>query len=59
MDNEDLRQGHDSERKSEAITYHAIEEKIQVEIKVMFRVDLDRAPIVKRSFEKWAQQWSS
>jgi hypothetical protein len=28
-----------------------------VEIKTMFRVDLDRAPEVKRSFEKWAAQW--
>jgi hypothetical protein len=59
MDNEDIRQGHDSERESAPITYHAIEEKIQVQLKVMFRVDLDRAPIVKRSFEKWAQQWIS
>lgn len=59
MDNEDIRQGYDSKRESAPVTYHAIEEKISVDVRVMFRVDLDKAPIVKRSFEKWAQQWKS
>jgi hypothetical protein len=51
------RSRHDKPRQGAPLEYTEIEEKMIVEIKTMFRVDLDRAPEVKRSFEKWAAQW--
>jgi hypothetical protein len=57
MANETDRQGSNSKRKTPAITYHRTEQKIIVEIATVFRVPLDQAPEVTRSFEKWAEQW--
>jgi len=53
------RPGFDKPRKKAPITYKEIEEKMLVEISTVFRVDLDKAPEVKRSFTAWAQQWEN
>jgi len=57
MDTKNSGQGYDKSGKGQDLEYFKIEEKMLVEIKSVFRVDLDRAAEVKRSFEKWAAQW--
>lgn len=59
LDSKNLQQGFSEPRKSAPIKYVPLphEEKIEVFIREVVRVNIGDLPAVKHSFEEWAKQW--
>jgi hypothetical protein len=57
MASEDLQQGSNQSRKSEAVRIINNDEKIEVEIRDIIRIKPSDFSALKNSFEEWASQW--
>ena len=57
MDNENILEGIDKQGESEVVTYIRKDEKIEIEVRDVFRIRPQDLPAFKHSLEEWSAQW--